>query len=197
MKTGKPSYIDRKALPAVFPTHAHSPLFWEQLGRTVATFGFLEEVLGKAIFVLTGTRIYGEVEVEDAWQRWPKKLEKALSDPLSSLAKSYGEAVRGNQDSTVQDIDELVERIKTAAGLRNVLCHASWRPPDAEGKSLPFFVSWSNEVVETKMDIQFLRQVHDNVADLACTVIDTVTQMGWQFPGGGGVGETIWIQHNK
>ena len=35
-----------------------SPQFWEQLGRTVATYGFLEEVLGKAIFAFTATRNY-------------------------------------------------------------------------------------------------------------------------------------------
>ncbi len=32
------------SLPPSFPTHQHSPKFWEQLGRTVATFGCLEEV---------------------------------------------------------------------------------------------------------------------------------------------------------
>jgi hypothetical protein len=42
--------VDIENLPASFPTHRHSAAFWENLGRTVATFGFLEEVLGKAIF---------------------------------------------------------------------------------------------------------------------------------------------------
>jgi hypothetical protein len=33
--------VDLKKLPPLFPTHGHSPIFWENLGRTVATFGFL------------------------------------------------------------------------------------------------------------------------------------------------------------
>ena len=53
------SIIDREKLPQLFPTHGHSPQFWEQLGRTIATYGFLEEVLGKAIFAFTATRTYG------------------------------------------------------------------------------------------------------------------------------------------
>ena len=41
------SIIDRDRLPPLFPTHRHAPQFWEQLGRTIATHGFLEEVWGK------------------------------------------------------------------------------------------------------------------------------------------------------
>ena len=47
--------VDLNKLPSLFPTHRHSPMFWEALGRTIATFGFLEEVLGKAIFAFTAT----------------------------------------------------------------------------------------------------------------------------------------------
>jgi hypothetical protein len=39
-------------LPPGFPTQAHSPAFWEALGRAVATFGFLGEMLGKAYRLL-------------------------------------------------------------------------------------------------------------------------------------------------
>jgi len=88
-----------------------------------------------------------------------------------------------------------VESIKKAATIRNVLCHASWRVPDIEGKSLPLFVNRNKEIFETKIDVPFLRQVQDHVRDLGYDVIDTVTQMGWQFPGGVGPGETIWPHH--
>jgi hypothetical protein len=36
--------IDQNGVPPQFPTHLHSSVFWEHLGRAVATFGFLEEV---------------------------------------------------------------------------------------------------------------------------------------------------------
>jgi hypothetical protein len=145
--------------------------------------------------VLTGTRKYEAHEIEGAYEAWLSELEKALSDTLSPLADSYGKAVRENQDSTIGNVGELVQRIKEAGAIRNVLCHGSWRVPDNEGKSLPLFVKRKKgnpEVFETKIDISFLRQVQDEVRNLACDVIDTVTQMGWQFPGGGGPGERIW-----
>lgn len=185
MKRGIPSCVDRSAVPALYPTHTHSPQLWEQLGRTVATFGFLEEILGKAIFAFTATRIYREDEIEDAIKALGPVLERALKDQLKSLADSYGTAVKENQNAKVENVDELINSIKDAADIRNILCHASWRPPDAEGKSLPFFVNRRNEEVETKMDIQYLRRIQDHATDLAYDVIDTVTQMGWEFPGSG------------
>jgi hypothetical protein len=68
--------VDLDSLPPLFPTHLHSPEFWEHLGRTVATFGHLEEVLGKAIFALTATVRYDEA----AFERWLPTLEHALID---------------------------------------------------------------------------------------------------------------------
>jgi hypothetical protein len=192
MKTAKPSYIDRDTLPALYPTHAHPGPFWEQLGRTVGTFGLLEEVLGKAIFAFTAIRDYSEDEIENAYKAWLPKLERALSDQLCQLAKSYGTAVKESQHSTVENLDELVQAIKDAAKVRNILCHASWRVPDEERKSLPFFVSFKNEVCETKFDIASLRQIQYHVRELACAVIDSVTQTGYAFPGGIGPGERIW-----
>lgn len=192
MKTTRPSYIDRDTLPALYPTHAHPGPFWEQLGRTVGAFGFLEEVLGKAIFAFTAIRNFSEDEIENAYKAWLPKLEKALSDQLCQLVKIYGTAVKESQHSTVENIDELVQAIKDAAKVRNILCHASWRVPDEEGGSLPFFVSFKNEVCETKFDIASLRQIQYHVRELACAVIDSVAQTGYAFPGGIGPGERIW-----
>jgi len=186
------SVTDRSRLPELFPTHGHSPEFWEQLGRTVATFGFLEEVLEKAFFAFTATKSYDPEEVEAAYKAWLPKLEKALTDQLWILAESYGKAVRENQDSTIENINELVEDLKEATKIRNVLCHGSWRTPDADGKSLPLFINKANKKFETAIDVNYLRQVQVHVVGLACSVIDTVTHMGWQFPGGAGPGETIW-----
>src|ERR1017187_2536190 len=100
MDTVKRFFIDRNSLPAQFPTHTHPPLFWEILGRTIATFGFLEEVLGKAIFAFTATARYPESEVEAAFEKWLPTLERALIDQLAGLIDTYGKAVRNNSEAT-------------------------------------------------------------------------------------------------
>lgn len=184
--------IDRERLPAMFPTHQHEQEFWEHLGRTVASFGALEEILGKAIFAFTATRRYPPNEIEDAYALWLPKLERALTDQLVNLAEAYGKATREYPDTSTENVPDLVEAVKSAAKIRNVLCHGSWRTPDENGASVPLFVNRQKEIFVTPIDVAFLKQTQDHVADLICSVVDTVTHMGWQFPGGPGAGKPIW-----
>ncbi len=187
----KRSIVDREKLPSFFPTHRHTPKFWEQLGRTVATYGFLEEVLGKAIFAFTATREYSEQEIETAYRKWLPQLERALTDQLWNLAESYGKAVRDNPASTITNVDDLVEDIKKATVIRNALCHGSWRAPNDNGASIPLFVNKQRQIFNTPIDIVYLEQCQKHVVDLICSVVDTVTRMGWQFPGCTGLGKPI------
>ena len=184
--------IDLEALPKMFPTHKHEPMFWESLGRAVATFGFLEETLGKAIFAFTATKPYSEEEIQKAYENWLPKLQDALSDQLWNLIESYGKAVREHPDATIENLDELLDQLKKAAKIRNVICHGFWRSPNAEGGSVPFFVTRQQERFETAIDISFLFQLQKHVSELICAVIDTVTHMGWQFPCSQGSGTVIW-----
>jgi hypothetical protein len=183
-------------LPPCFPTQAHAPAFWEALGRAVATFGFLEEMLGKAIFAYTGMRKIPEDQINAAYEKWKLTLQHALSDALSSLIDTYGKAVRDHGGATIENFDVLIDHLRDAASLRNVLCHGSWnKKPDAEGRSIPFFVTGTGEkqrIFDTPIDIAYLQQVQRGVAELACEVINTVTHMGWQFPGSSGPGISVW-----
>ena len=183
---------DLRALPKMFPTHKHEPMFWESLGRAVATFGFLEETLGKAIFAFTATKPYSEEEIQKAYENWLPKLQNALSDQLWNLIESYEKSVSEHPDSTIENLDKLLDQLKRAAKIRNVICHGSWRSPNAEGASVPFFVNRQQERFETAIDISFLLQLQKHVSELICAVIDTVTHMGWQFPGSQGPGAAIW-----
>lgn len=183
--------VDKKNLPENFPTHRHSGEFWEELGRTVASFGFLEEVLGKAIFSFTATREFPEDQIAAEFEKWLPTLQRALSDPLGSLVDAYGKAVRNNTAATIVNLNDLLEDLRKAATLRNVLCHASWRAPDKQGRSIPFFVDKKNRIFETPIDVAYLRQVRAHVVALTSKIIDTVTHMGWQFPGSGGPGNPV------
>jgi hypothetical protein len=187
-----PHHADRESIPPLFPTHLHAPEFWVHLGRAIATFGFLEEVLGKAIFACTAMRKYGPEEVEAAYGKWLPQLERALTDQLSSLADSYSRAVKDNPELVTQNVDELVACIKKSAIIRNVLCHGSWRKPDEQGASVPLFVNRNLEVFDAKIDIEYLKQVQAHIVGLVCEIIDSVTLMGFQFPGSAGPGKPIW-----
>jgi hypothetical protein len=148
--------------------------------------------LGKAIFALTATRSYDESEVESAYEKWLPKLEHALFDPLGNLIDIYGKAVREHQDAATDSLDGLLEDLRKSSKMRNVLCHGSWRSPNDFGASLPLFVNRQKEVFDTEVDCAFIDQVQEHAVCLACEVINTVTQMGFQFPGSAGPGVPIW-----
>jgi hypothetical protein len=184
--------VDVDRLPLRFPTHRHSSDFWQALGRAVATFGFLEETLGKAIFSFTAMRSYPDEQIEEAYRSWLKTLERALSDPLGNLIDSYGRAVRDHGNASIENLDELIADLRSAAVIRNVICHGSWGMPDDAGRSLPLFVNKRIEKFETPIDTAYLDQLQRHTAELACAVINTVTHMGWQFPGSSGPGDPIF-----
>jgi hypothetical protein len=192
-KKGGGNLVDLDALPSRFPTHKHDGSFWESLGRAVATFGFLEEILGRAIFSFTATRRYDdENELQQAYAEWLPKLERALSDPLANLIDAYGKAVRDHGDATIRNLDDLLSALQEASRLRNVLCHGSWRLPDSAGASIPLFVNRQKMIFDTALNRQAIDQLQQHAAELSCAVINTVTDMGWQFPGSAGPGEPIW-----
>jgi hypothetical protein len=189
--------VSLDSCPAQFPTHAHSKKFWEALGRVVGTFGFLEEILGKAIFAFTGMRNVPEDQVEEELQKWSATLEKALSDPLGTLIASYCKAVRDYGGTAMANFDQLEANLREAKVIRDVLCHGSWRVPDSNGRSLPFFVNRSKERFQTPVDIAYLSNLQRYVAGLVCGVVNSVTAMGWQFPGSDGPGKRLWTSDNS
>jgi hypothetical protein len=123
MMTPNRRVVDFDRLPPTFPTQAHASAFWEALGRAVATFGFLEETLGKAIFAYTGMRQIPEEQINAAYEKWTLTLEHALTDALGKLIDAYGKAVRDHDGATINNFDVLIDHRREAVTLRNVLCH--------------------------------------------------------------------------
>ena len=185
--------IAREKLPVDYPTHAHSAQFWEELGRTVAVFGFLEEMLGKAIFALTGMNEFDpEADPDAAFGEWIKMLEKALTDQLGGLILTYERALAENEKTKGEDCAGLIKELKEAKDIRNVLCHGSWGKPDDEGRTVPKFVNRKLAPFDTQIDIEFLRTTRKAVVGLTCDVCDSVTSLGFQFPGSKSPGQVLW-----
>ncbi len=184
--------INRAGLPALYPTHAHAPEFWEALGRAVATFGFLEEVLLKAIFAITATTPYEEDKIGAAYEAWVPTLTRSLSDPLGNLIDTYGKAARNHTNANINGFDDLLEDLRKSCKIRNAICHGSGGTQDSAGLSVPFYANRQGEIFDTPIGIAFLTRLRAATTDLACAVIDTVTHMGWQFPSSNGPGRVVW-----
>ncbi len=188
--------IDQSKLPPRWPTHAHDARFWESLGRAVATFAFLEEMLKKAIYALTGTCPAPE-EMSDrdaALEEWGALLERTLVATLSPLIDTFAKAAKGNPEAHFTNLDEFVSDLRAAARVRNILCHGSWGKPDANGASKAFYVTGKGEeqkAFDSAVTVAWIDQVQAHARELACAVYDSVTHMDRQFPGSDGPGRPL------
>lgn len=208
MDSGKkptPSYIDFETLPELFPTHKHSAEFWEVLGRTVGTFGYVEQILKDAILAITAVQPVSEAEFGDAYQNWLKTVNETITAPMGVLIKKFENAVRENPKTEKKDVDWLICELEKAKSYRDVICHGAWLgDPDEDGKSIPRFVKkdmtaklsksdplQGKLLFETEVNAEFIEAVRTSVVELACEIINVVTLMGYQFPGSNGPGKPI------
>lgn len=185
-------HINREKLDPNYPTHVLGTEFCEELGRTVATFGFIEDMLRKAIYGLTGAKQFDPEGDPSVFADWIKTLEKTLKDQLGGLIDAYGEALATNSKTKELDHAALLAKLKAAKDIRNVLCHASWGKPDDKGAIVPRFVNRSLLVFATPVDIAFLKSTRAELRHLICDILDSVTSVGYQFPGSGSPGEQAW-----
>lgn len=188
----RPAFIDRDKLPRQFPTQAHPAVFWEHLGRAVATFGTLEGVLGRAIFALTGTAPVLSDDAAAEVTAWSRKLERSLFESLGPLIDLYCSAARAHPNAATGQLGELEARLREAKRLRDVLCHGEWDSPTASGHTTPRFVDRKLQEFTTSVDVAFLDQTQRAVAELICDVMDSVTTIGIRFPGTQGPGQPVW-----
>jgi hypothetical protein len=190
--------INRKGLPIGYPTHFHQPKFWAELGRTVATFGFLEETLGRAIFAISLTTEYDEKDIDKALTKWASTLPLNLTDTLLPLAERFEASVKAHQTANSTGAAQIASEVKRLAEIRNALCHGSWRKPDALDRSQLHYIAKKAvtdagvKPFEPRVTIKWLQQRRAETVALICDVIDTVTELGWQFPGSGGPGDDVW-----
>lgn len=187
----RPYQVDVRNLPAVYPTHLMPSEFWENVGRTVASFGFLEDVLLRAIVALTYTREVSDEELKSEISDAAKDLKMAVSDSLSPLIDRYVRLAKAHQAYPFSNLSDLEADLRSATKLRNVIAHGSWQAPDSQGRSVPHFVNRQGQAFETPIDIAFLHELQKHTAELAAAVVNSITLMGWAFPGTSGPGRRL------
>lgn len=182
-----PKWVDIDNLPPNWPTHFIDGNFWEELGRVIATFGFLETTLAKAMFVLSSKREREEI-TDESYLRWIARTLKSLQEPLGYLINEYEKELQeeielGTEISKQIDLPQLIKGLREGKKLRDVLCHSSWSPGETKSKAKPFFMNRNEEIFDTECDIAYLRQIRKATQEMICLCIDTVTLKGFEFPG--------------
>ena len=179
--------VDISALPEYWPTQIMPAEFWEELGRTVATFGLLEEMIKKTCFVLSATRKYESVTTE-MYERWTHGLEKMVKDPLGSLIDRFEKELKADESHDLN----LIHNLRDLKEHRDILCHGSWRP-GSDGKQLrPLFVNRKSEICDSEYSVDDLREIRRQVVEVLCLCMNTGTSKGIQLPWSNDPGVPIW-----
>lgn len=146
----------------------------EALGHAVSGFGFLEEALKRAIFSLTRQGL-GEEASDAALQRWLRRMEDIADDSLGTLIDSFLAAAR---QAGVDDHATLQKELARIRLLRNLLCHASWRPGSLPGHWHPTFINTRGERYPDDVSAADLEAIHQQTLQLARRVVSIMRATG-------------------
>jgi len=110
------------------PIHDPSSALWEQIGRTVASFGMLEDLLPRALYIITGhRRIDHEEDGKLQVSAWCAQLIKSMSDTLGGLAHSLEAAWNVRDGELLPKNAEVVRQMRELTTIRNRVCHAAYQ----------------------------------------------------------------------
>ena len=192
--TDRPGYmVDLTQMDPRWPTHACPKEFWEELGRTVAAFGFLEDCLKRANLAITATRKYNSVEeAKNAFSHWEKDLERSLDETIGLLTNRFICALKEDDRFRTDYVIEIDAKLKKVAGWRNALCHGAWTDYD-EKSGLATLRFWPrkrwHEQSERHVSCEELCSIRRAAVEITAAVINSVTRNKIPFPGSTGPGE--------
>lgn len=118
--------------------------FAAALGQAVATFGWLEEVLKRALFSLERVRLARDLTAAEL-ARWRQHMTDIADDSLGTLIEQLDSALRRHPG--IDDRDDINDRLVVLKHQRNLICHASWSPTAEKARWRPAFVAMKGESV--------------------------------------------------
>ena len=182
-----PLIVDRARLPEDWPTNRGSSAFWEQLGRSVATFSHLEDMMARAWFGLTATREFEDMEqAEAAFPEWEKALKETLSDSLHSLSKKLNKAFGDDNRVSNEVADAYLARLDELRVWRNALCHGAWQGFHEDGTvGLRHFRRGNEgpESLENRLSVETLFSIRAATVEATADLVDILSTAGVRFPG--------------
>ena len=198
-----PPIIDRARLPEDWPTNRGSGAFWEQLGRTVATFSHLEDMMARAYLGLTATREFEDMErAEAAFPEWEKALKETLTDSLHSLTKKLNRAFKDDDRVSDEVAGAYLARLDELRVWRNALCHGAWQGFQDDGSvGLRHFRRGDEgpESLENRLSVETLSSIRAATVDLTADLVDILSAAGVRFPGTAlpGAPVTDYMRNNR
>ena len=178
-------------VPDEWPTYHCPPDLWEELGRTIATFGFLEDVIKRAGLAVSYP---GRNITEQDYKEWEQWLESSVSDPMGRLIDRFAKHLKPDAHLSQERITSIMKRLKSAAELGNALCHGAWTDyePATGEATVRFFPrnDW-RKYHEFCVSRSKLARIRRETTDITRELIGAVVSKGIQLPGSSSPGKPV------
>ena len=161
-------------LPFNWPTHIGDSIFWEELGKVLSTFAFLEYCLSKTYFAWTGSRPCKQENIEEIIFEWNGILTEFATSTLSPQIKSIEKAF--DDGRITKDIEKsIIKRLRELLEFRNILFHTFWEPCNSKGDTLRLIYNRRIDRSVRNYSQKELRQVHEATKEMIFNLTDIIT----------------------
>ena len=190
--------IDRDVLPPDWPVNQGPAVFWQELGKTVAAFGYLEHILASTCFALlaTGERATALLQENDheAMRRWTKRLVHSQTDSLRRLTCQLEKVLTETGLVPRAVREDLVARLDELRAWRNALCHGAWLSVDKDGSARLEHVYRDERLptgFERDVDVKRLSDVRGRTVDVTIRIAEAASVAGPAYTHMGGTGYAL------
>ncbi len=190
--------IDRDALPPNWPVNEGPAVFWQELGKTVAAFGYLEHILASTCYALlaTGERAVELLEADDheALSEWCKRLLSSRTDSLYRLTLELDRVL--NEAGLVPRAvrEDLVARLDELRPWRNALCHGAWLSVAEDGSGCLEHIYRYDGLpagFERNVDVKRLSNIRARTVGIAIRIAEAASVAGPAYTHMGGTGYAL------
>ena len=185
--------IDGDALPSGWPVNQGPAVFWQELGKTVAAFGYLEHILACTCHALlaTGERAVALLKADDhaALSDWCKRLLDTRTDSLYRLTRELENVLTETGLVPRAVREDLVARLDGLRPWRNALCHGAWLSVAEDGSGcLEHVYRYEGLPVgfERDVDVKRLSDIRARTVQITLHIAETASVAGPAYTHMGG-----------
>lgn len=177
--------LERGHLHPDWPLSGDNPAFWEELGKTVAMFGNLEDTLTSACYGLTKPPADPSdlrAEQVPAYLDWYARIEASRTDAMGVVTDRFIKFLKNDGRIPLAVQDELRAQLDELRRWRNALCHGAWRGFSRNGAGvLSHFYKEKKQVVcfPSKVDLKDLADLRARTVDVIFRVTEAASVAGY------------------
>ena len=179
--------IERANFPTDWPVHHDVPVFWQELGKTVAAFGQLESTLADTCYslLMTGTSA-AELKSasDDEVRQWYNRVLRSQTDSLHGLTQELERVLEADGRVSFSVRKSLVDRLEELRPFRNAVCHAARVRIQEDGPASLLHV-YKNAGLPVPFrqtrDIQDLADIRSRIVDMVFRVAEAASDAGAGF----------------